>query len=95
MCLLEFLEITDRAMDSKKKTCNFKSGTTRASAREVVLCQFSGTQNCATVAYSNTFWNSRDRAATLPAGLRFANYMAPDHRSGALAIRLKGNTARK
>jgi hypothetical protein len=77
-CPSKFLEITDRALDNENKICNFKSGTTRASAREVVLCHFSGMQNCARVACANTFSGSGDHTETLAAGCHFANYMAPD-----------------
>jgi hypothetical protein len=39
---IEFLEMTERARNSKNKRCNFKLGMARASASEVVLCQISG-----------------------------------------------------
>jgi hypothetical protein len=67
ICLSEFLEITDRVMDSKNKTRNFNSGTTRATASGVVLCQFSGMPDCATAASGIKFWGSGDHTARLPA----------------------------
>jgi hypothetical protein len=70
------LESTHRATDNKKTRNVISISDERASASEVVLCQLSGWQLRESHLRKYVL-DSRDRTATLRAGWRLANDMAP------------------